>query len=108
MSSFAKKLGLTHVVPGHTGYLDELILKKGLSPQQAGVQAKKNRKFGPLIQSIEDKVGQPFEGLLSQLFEGFKSQQPKSEQGNQPAQGKTQFLQGLQQLGGLLQGLTGR
>ena len=25
MSSFAKKLGLTHVVPGHTGYLDELI-----------------------------------------------------------------------------------
>ncbi len=25
MSSFAKKLGLTHVVPGHTGYQDELI-----------------------------------------------------------------------------------
>ena len=25
MSAFAKKLGLTHVVPGHTGYLDELI-----------------------------------------------------------------------------------
>ena len=25
MSAFAKKLGLTHVVPGHTGYQDELI-----------------------------------------------------------------------------------
>ena len=25
MSAFAKQLGLTHVVPGHTGYLDELI-----------------------------------------------------------------------------------
>ena len=25
MSSFAKKLGITHIVPGHMGYLDELI-----------------------------------------------------------------------------------
>jgi hypothetical protein len=86
-------------------YLDELILKKGMSPQQAAMEAKKRRKFMPAISDIESKVGQKFEDLLGQLFEGFKGQQkPK---GNQGGERKTQFLQGLNQLGSLLQGLKG-
>jgi len=85
-------------------YLDSLM-QKGMDPVQAASQAKKHRKFGPLVQSIEGQMGQSFEDLISQLFQGS---QPNRENTNQNSQqsgqnttqnaGDSELISALQQI----------
>ncbi len=71
-------------------YLDSLI-QKGMNPIQAASEAKKHRKFGPLVQSIEGQMGQSFEDLLSQLFQGSQqNRQNTTQNSRQSGQNTTQ------------------
>ena len=73
-------------------YLDSLI-QKGMDPIQAASQAKKHRKFAPLVEKVERQMGQSFEDLLAQLFQGSKGPSDQRSQGgmsNQSAQGSDQ------------------
>lgn len=49
-------------------FLDSLI-KQGLSPVEAASQAKRSKKWSPLVSSIEESMGQPFEELIGRLFQ---------------------------------------
>jgi hypothetical protein len=68
-------------------------------------KARKSRALGSMISQIEETSGEPFEALLTRLI-GTSSK--SGQQSPQGVSGKTQFLQGLNQLGSLLQGLKGR
>lgn len=49
-------------------FLDSLI-KQGASPVEAAAQAKRSKKWSPLVSSIEESMGQPFEELIGRLFQ---------------------------------------
>ncbi len=74
-------------------YLDSLI-QKGMNPMQAATEAKKHRKFGPLVQSIEGQMGQSFEDLLSQLFQGSQQNGQNTTQSG----GDSELIAALQQI----------
>lgn len=85
-------------------YLDSLI-QKGMNPIQAASEAKKHRKFGPLVQSIEGQMGQSFEDLLSQLFQGSQQNGQNTTQNSRPAGqntsqsgGDSELIAALQQI----------
>lgn len=83
----------------------DMLIGKGMEPKQAALEAKKQSKLIPMIQDIESNIGQSLEDLMGQLFQGtdkFKGS------GKQQSQGKTEFLQGLDQLSQMIQGLKGR
>lgn len=76
-------------------YLDNLI-KAGNSPEVAAETAKTQKKFAPIIQSIEERMGQDFVDLINQLyqgtgqFQGSKPQQPKQGGANSELAGLLQ------------------
>lgn len=87
-------------------YLDSLM-QKGADPIQAATQAKQHRKFRPLVESIEKKMGQSFEDLLAQLFQGTQSPQGQRsqaspgqsiQQGNNQSGGDSELISALQQI----------
>jgi hypothetical protein len=53
-------------------YLDQLI-KSGMAPEQAAAQAKTVKKLQPMIQDIEQSIGQDFVDLISSLFSGSQA-----------------------------------
>lgn len=75
-------------------YIDSLI-QQGIDPIQAASQAKKHRKFSPLVQSIESQMGQSFEDLIAQLFQG--SQGSQNQRSSQP-EGDSELIAALQQI----------
>jgi len=86
-------------------FLDQKM-EKGMSVIQAATEARKVRKLLPMIQDIEQNIGQPLEDILTQLFLG-------SQQGGQQAQQGTSQQQNpqLAQLADLIKqymGSTGR
>ena len=66
--------------PELASYLDKLI-NSGITPREAALQAKKQRKLSPFIQDIEQNIGQNLEDLLDQLFQ---REQPKQSQKQNP------------------------
>lgn len=73
-------------------YLDSLM-QTGMSPGQAATEARKKRKFLPIIEKIEKQIGQSFEDLLGQLFQGSERPSDQRSQGrttNQASQGSDQ------------------
>jgi len=82
-------------------YLDSLI-QKGMDPIQAASEAKKHRKFGPLVQSIEGQMGQSFEDLIAQLFQGVgqNTTQNSCPNGQNTSQsgGDSELIAALQQI----------
>ena len=77
-------------------YLDSLM-QKGLDPVKAASEAKKNRKFGPLVQSIEGQMGQSFEDMISQLFQGSQGNGQNTSQSGNATPAMTQFMAALQE-----------
>lgn len=80
-------------------FMEEQIAQ-GIDPQSAAALARKKRLLAPIIQKIEKKTREDFGQLASRLFGG--SQQQGS------SQGKSQFLEGLNQLAGMIQSLKGK
>ena len=85
-------------------YLDSLM-QKGMDPIQAASQAKKHRKFGPLVQSIEGQMGQSFEDLMAQLFQGSQGNGQNTSQNSRPSGqntsqsgGDSELIAALQQI----------
>ena len=89
-------------------FLDQQMAK-GMSVIQAATEARKVRKLLPMIQNIEQNIGQPLEDILTQLFQGQQQgaqQQPQaSAQGQQQGGEKSSFLQALGELQQAIQGL---
>lgn len=82
-------------------YLDSLM-QQGMNPIQAASQAKKHRKFGPLVQSIEGQMGQSFEDMISQLFQGSgqnttQNSRPSGQNTTQSG-GDSELIAALQQI----------
>lgn len=78
-------------------------ISTGNSPENAAMKAKSIKKFREPIASIEDRVGQPLESLLSQLFQWTRRSQADSratqrgpaQQSAAPNPEESDFIQAL-------------
>lgn len=80
-------------------------IAKGLDVQSAVSLARNKKLLAPIIKRIENEMGEDFGAFASRLF-GDSQQQGSSQFG--AVQGKSQFLDGLNQLAGMIQSLKGK
>ena len=87
-------------------FVDQLI-QKGEPIELVAQKARSHRKFAPIVQQIEQSVGQDFASILSQLWMGYgqqpKQSAPAAQQASQGSPDQQALLQAIQQLNALKQ-----